>query len=132
MEEVQLHIITLAHILFVLFVVVTPFINSNYLLLLHSIMIPFIIFHWITNNNICVLTIIEKNIKKKLYKEDYKEDECFTCRLIEPVYDFIDDNRTFSNIIYLVTIILWMISVGRLTYKYKTGKINNWKQLFIL
>jgi len=132
MEEIQLKIITFAHILFVLFIVVTPFTNSNYLLLLHSIMVPFIIFHWITNNNICVLTVLEKNIKKNLYKENYKEEECFTCRLIEPVYDFVDDNKTFSKIIYIVTIMLWLISTGKLVYKYNSGEITNWKQFFIM
>jgi len=132
MQQILLQLVTFVHILFVLFVVLTPFTNSNYLLLLHSITIPFIIIHWLMNDDTCVLTMVERNIKKGLYGDAYKEEECLTCRLIEPVYNFVNDNRTFSKIIYIITILLWSISVGKLVYKYKTGKINDWKQLFVL
>ena len=132
MQELLLKIITLAHVLFVIFVIISPFVNSNYLLLLHSVMVPFVILHWIMNDNTCVLTIIERNIKKQLYKETYKDDECFTCRLIEPVYNFIDDNKTFSKMIYFLTGILWIVSFGRLVCKYNNGQITNWTQLFVL
>jgi len=132
MQELLLKLITLAHTLFIIFVVVTPFTNSNYFLLLHSFMIPFVILHWIMNDDTCVLTIIERNIKKQLYKEDYKDDECFTCRLIEPVYNFVDDNKTFSKIIYYLTIGLWLISFGKLLCGYRYGQITSWKQLFII
>lgn len=132
MQEVLLKVVMLIHVLFVLFVVITPFTNSNYLLLLHSIIIPFIILHWITNNDTCALTTAERYLRQNISKEAYDDSQCFTCRLIEPVYNFVDDNKTFSKIIYIVTISLWLISVGKLAYKYKTGSINSLTSLFIL
>lgn len=132
MINILLKIITFMHVMFVLFIVFSPVTNSNYILMLHSIMVPFLMAHWICNDDTCVLTIIERNLRKKVYNDKYKDDDCFTCKLIEPVYNFIDDYKTFSSIIYFIVIILWLISTGKIYYKYRNGLITNWKQLFIL
>ena len=71
--------------------------------------------HWIINDNRCALSIIEKNIKKKLYNTD--ELECFTCKIFEPIYDFKSNYEYFSYIIYTITVILWIITLFKL-YKY--------------
>ncbi len=132
MKELLLQSITLLHTLLVLFVVLAPFISSNYLLMLHFITIPFLIIHWLFNDNTCILTIIERNMRKQIYKEHYNDDDCFTCKLIEPIYDFKSNYDKFSKIIYFVTIILWLVSASRLLYKYQTGNISSWKELFKL
>ena len=124
--------ITLLHIIFVLFIITSPFMNSNYFLLLHSLFVPFIIFHWYMNNDKCMLSIIEKNLRKKLYPDQNNIEQCFTCRLIEPVYNFTNKNISYANIIYIFTIILWLISSTRLSYKYKSGSITKWQQLFVI
>ena len=124
-----LKFITFIHLLVVLFIALVPFLNMNYLLLLHAIVVPFIIMHWLLNNNTCALTLAERNLKKILYKE-VDDEECFTCKLIEPVYDFKNNYDSFSNLIYIITISLWLISAGKLTYKYKTGKITEMMDLF--
>lgn len=86
------------------------------------------ILHWLMNNNTCALTIFEKFLRKKL-NNDYDENNCFTCKLIEPVYDFKNNYETFSKIIYLGTIILWLIALGKLYYKWRTGLIKSWSDL---
>lgn len=126
MKELLLKIITFAHVLFVLFVILVPFIGNNYFLLLHSIFIPFIILHWICNDNTCVLTVIEKKLRKDLNKD---EGDCITCQLIEPVYDFRKNYTKFSVIIYLIAIFLWCISAGKLFYKFKTGQVTSFLDL---
>lgn len=131
MNELILKFITLLHTLFIICVVVTPFLNSTYFLLLHAIFVPFMVFHWICNNNTCVLTIVEKNLRKKMGKE-YDEDDCFTCRLIEPVYDFKKNNIPYSKVIYTTTILLWFITFGKLIYKYKSGQITGFQDLFVI
>ena len=50
-DEIKLKIIVLCHILLVCFAVLSPFTNSNYILFMHAIIIPFIIAHWLLNNN---------------------------------------------------------------------------------
>lgn len=130
MKEILLTVITFLHILFVGFVVITPFIGSNYLLFIHSIIIPFLIFHWVCNDNMCALTLIEKKLRKEIYGTE--DDNCITCQLIEPVYDFRKNYDQFTVLIYTVTIILWLISLGHLFYRYKNGKIDSWKDLFTM
>lgn len=129
---ISLRIISLIHILFILFVVLSPISNSNYILMMHLILIPFMVFHWILNDNTCMLTIIERHLRKKIYGDKYKEDECFTCNLIEPVYNFIDDYKVFNKLIYGVTLSLWLLSGIKLYMKYNKGLINDWKDLFKL
>ena len=132
MKDILLKIITLLHVLFVIFVVVTPFVNSNYFLFIHTIFIPFLILHWICNDNTCVLTIIERKLRKEIYGEKADDDDCITCRLIEPVYDFRKNYQTFTVIIYALTIMLWLISSSKLYYKYNSGSITGFKDLFII
>lgn len=135
MKELLLKMITFAHVLFVIFVTTTPLTNSNYFLLLHAIVIPFLMVHWIFNDNTCVLTIIERKLRKEINKkngviDESVEDDCITCRLIEPIYDFKKNYKTFSSIIYFITISLWLTSVIKLVCKYKYGQILTWKDLF--
>ena len=132
MFDILLKLIALLHIIFVIFVVVTPFLNSNYFLFIHLIFIPFLILHWACNDNTCVLTIVERKLRKQMSGDKYTEDDCVTCKLIEPVYDFRKNYKTFSMIIYTVTIMLWLLSVGKLYYKYSDGTITGFKDLFII
>lgn len=130
MKQFLLYIISFLHILFILFVVITPFINSNYFLFLHAIFIPFLIFHWIINDNTCVLTMIERKLRKEIYGTETTEDDCITCKLIEPVYDFRSNYSGFSTIIYSITIGLWLISMCRLYSKYSDGSISKLGDIF--
>ena len=129
MHEILLKIITLLHILLIIFIVITPFIGSNYLLFLHFIFVPFMVLHWLINDNTCVLTLVERKIREKVYgKVDDKD--CITCRLIEPVYDFRKNYKTFTIIIYTITLMLWLISTGKLIYRYNTGSITGFRDIF--
>jgi hypothetical protein len=129
MNGILLKIIVLLHILLILFVVITPFLSNNYLLFMHFVFVPFMILHWIINDNTCVLTVIERKIRKDVYGEK-DDDNCFTCKLIEPVYDFRKNYKTCTILIYLVTISLWLISTGKLYYGYRTGTISSFRDIF--
>lgn len=122
--------IWVVHIIIILFVVCVPFTNSNYFLLLHAIFVPFMMLHWVTNNNTCCLTVTEKFLRN--VKTDKDAQECFTCKLIEPIYDFKKNHEAQSAIIYVITIILWIISVSKLGYKIKSGEINSLRTLISL
>lgn len=132
MKDIILKVITALHIFFVLFVMLTPFIDSNYLLFLHAILIPFLIIHWICNDNTCALTLIERKLRKEIYNKEEVDDDCITCKLIEPVYDFRKNYETFTILIYAITVSLWLISCSRLTLKYKKGGIREYADLFKL
>ena len=128
MNKGILYLITFLHTLFVLFILLTPITNNTHLLLLHAITVPFIIAHWISNNNMCALTLLEQEIRKNIYGISDKQ-ECFTCRLIEPVYDFAQNNCDSSYFIYTITISLWIVTMYKLYGQYNSGELM--KQLFM-
>lgn len=130
MLKICLFTIQIIHLLFILFVVVTPFSSCNYFSLMHTFVVPFMVLHWVLNNNTCSLTVFEKYIRKSIYGA-VEAAECFTCRLIEPVYDFKNNYNEFSQLIYIITGLLWLINITKLCWKVKTKKITHYKQLFI-
>ena len=79
--ELLANIIAFLHLILVIFVVSTPFVTDNTLILLfYSFIVFSIMFHWITNNDMCVLTLIESKLRNK------KTNQTFMGRLISPVY----------------------------------------------
>jgi len=109
--------IRLVHIIIILLMFVLPFTNSNYLLTNHLIYGIFILIHWILNNDTCFLTKLE------LYLRNNNEDECFTCKIINPIYKFTDNQ--YKIIIYMTTIFLLSMSFIKLYNKYETGIITS-------
>ncbi len=131
MNEFMLYMIVVLHFVFVLFVVLTPFIGNNYFLLLHAIIVPFVMAHWYTNDNNCALTMMEKKLRLNLYGEEPDPNDCFTYNLIAPVYDFKKNNNDMSFVIYIVTIALWGYTLLRLYTNYKEGKLAKLEDLMM-
>jgi len=131
MNEFMLYMIVVLHFVFVLFVVLTPFIGNNYFLILHAIVIPFVVAHWYTNDNNCALTMMEKKLRKNLYGEEPDPNDCFTYNLIAPVYDFKKNNNDMSTIIYIVTFGLWGYTLLRLYTNYRDGKLSKLEDLMM-
>lgn len=130
MNNIIQKIIWTIHFCILLFVICIPFVRSPYFLLLHTIFVPFLILHWVTNNNTCVLTTAEKYFRNVETKED--EDDCYTCKLINPMFDFKKNHVDSSTVIYIVTICLWLISSIRLFLKYKSGEISKLSEFFVI
>jgi len=131
MNELVLYMIVVLHFIFVLFVVLTPFIGNNYFLLLHAIIVPFVMLHWYTNDNNCALTMMEKKLRKNIYGEEPDPNDCFTYNLIAPVYDFKKNNNDMSTIIYIVMIALWGYTLLRLYNNYMDGKLASLRDLMM-
>jgi hypothetical protein len=113
MNGLIIKFIQFIHCLILLFVVIIPFTNDKILLRLHFITVPFLYAHWIMNNNTCALTVLEKNLQKQMHGK-IDEDECFTCKLINPVFNFHKNAEQMDNFIYIVTFLLWTITVYKL------------------
>lgn len=128
-NEALLYVIIILHFILVLFIVLTPFFGNNYFMMLHSIVVPFIILHWVLNDNNCSLTLMEKELRKSIYGTEPDPNECFTYNLIAPVYDFKKNNVEFQEIIYTVTITLWLISIYRLYDNWSNGKLSRIEDL---
>lgn len=92
---------------------------------MYVIVMPFIVLHWIVNDNTCALTIIENGIRTQIYGKCPDKNESFTGSLIEPIYDFKKNHENLSTLIYTITFILWFISFYKLYSKYKEGTITS-------
>lgn len=125
-----LFLISVLHLMIILFIIITPFTDSNYLLLIHIIIIPFIVIHWILNDNTCCLTTTENFIRKISYDTKIDEKESFSYKLISPIYDFNKNYESFSYFIYILTFLLWSKSVYNIYDKIHIGKIKNINNLF--
>jgi len=131
-DEVYLNIIIVMHFIFVLFVVLVPFIGNNYFLILHSVVIPFMMAHWYMNDNNCALTLMEKKLRKVINNgQEPDPADCFTYNLIAPVYDFKKNYAEFSILIYGITIGLWFYSMYRLYDNWKNGKLQRLEHLMM-
>lgn len=122
-------LINVLHLIVIIFVVGAPFSGSNYLIFMHVIIIPFIMLHWVLNNNTCSLTLAERFIREKTYGVKTNDDECFTYQFIAPIYDFNKNHESFSYFIYVATFALWSISVYNIFDKIKSGEINSFLDL---
>ena len=133
MNILFLYLISIIHLAFIFFIIGAPFLaKSNRIIMLHLIIVPFMLGHWISNNNMCTLTVIEKYIRKQVYGDDKEKviDNCFTCRIIEPVYDFNQNFDQFQKILYGAVAVLWLISFYKLALNRMNGKINSISDLF--
>lgn len=125
MYKFLLYLIIALHTILVLFIVVIPFIGKNYLLFLHVITGISILIHWIFNNNICSLTLIEYKLREIITGKPVDRDNCFMARLIEPIYDFKKNHHTRRIFLYTVLIILIFLSIYKLRRNYKEGRLKN-------
>jgi hypothetical protein len=102
------NIISFLHLLIIIIITVTPFITNNpFILLYYCVMIFFLGLHWVTNDDTCVLTLIESKLRGK------KSTETFMGKLISPVY------KITSTEIHVLTACLFL---------YALYKSNIWKE----
>jgi len=102
--ELVANLIFFLHMLLVTFIILAPFSNNEGILLLHAITIPFILLHWVTNDNTCCLTVTEAYFRKGVGKEDL-----FFQKLIGPVYKPRHDVMIVGGMIILLGISLYKI-----------------------
>jgi len=100
-----MNIISIIHLLFVLYVVLVPFVaQTPEILWLHVALLICLLVHWHFNNDICALTILEHYLFPNTPKTDL-----FIQRIVGPVYQFKNHDITVA------TYILLMITLFRLT-----------------
>lgn len=119
-------IIAILHITFLIFMVAIPFTTSNYFLMMHVIIVPFVVMHWVCEQSICAVSMAEKKIRKMCGDES----GCISCDIVEPVYNFEKNHRSMSVWIYGTAIGFWFLSIYGLVTKYNNGGIVKMKDMF--
>lgn len=95
-------IVNIIHWILILFIVLVPFIGNELLLSLHAILIPGIMMHWVTNNNVCSLTALESSLSGK------PVNDTFFGKLLLPLFN------VGSKITYFIMLTLLFITILRL------------------
>ena len=101
-DSVLATVIKFVHFVLIMFIIVVPFTNSEWLLTLHAIGLPGLIIHWITNNNVCSLTLLESQLTGE------STDRTFIGKIIHPFFEL--NNYT----VYAVVIGLWSLTLYKL------------------
>ncbi len=93
-------IIKLIHLLFIMFIILVPLISSDsYILFLHLLAIPTMMFHWLLNSDKCILTEIEKRITKR--------NDTFIGSVLGPIYSPQPHN------IRVTCVVLWFMTFNK-------------------
>jgi hypothetical protein len=74
--------------------------------------------HWYLNENTCALTIMEDYIRHKITGKPIDKKSSFIRKIVEPIYDFRMNHEDFSELIYFITILLWLYNTYILYNKY--------------
>jgi hypothetical protein len=110
MNTVLANAIWVFHLGVVLFVLLAPFSNILPLLLLHIVFSLSLLLHWVANNNVCSLSVLEAKLRGTTFQQS------FTHKFIAPVYDM--SQTSYSRLCYVVVIALMVTSA----YKMYTHK----------
>ena len=109
MNQHAITLIKMIHIILIGCVVIIPWLNNTMLSSMYFISIPFLLLHWVTNNDTCVLSIMERIIRGLDSKDD-----CFICNVLEPVFKI--NHLPVAEVIYVITIALWLYVSYNLYY----------------
>lgn len=101
-------LIKVVHFLLVLFILLTPFCGTQYMLSMHFLVVPLILGHWATNQTVCALTELEK-----LFSGKNCDDETFFGRLVGPVYKF-KTKKEENLFVWILMITLWVVTFSKL------------------
>ncbi len=102
-------VIRILHIAFIAFMVYAPFSGVDEFLVMHAVLVPFLLLHWLTNSDACALTLLEKKLRG--IKND---SESFIHNLVAPIY--VIDDCTLRDITTVGTLMLWMVTLRQLTF----------------
>lgn len=101
-----MNIFTIIHLLFMIYVLAVPlFSKCHQTLFLHISVLFLLLLHWITNNDVCVLTEIEQ-----FFYPNKERHDLFTNRLIGSVY------KINNNELREVVLIIMLFTMYKYTY----------------
>lgn len=102
-------LIWLLHMLFILWVVVTPFTDNEPMLVLHALVIPFLWLHWWLMDDTCFLTLVEQRLRG--LPADQVPEKSFFFKLVSPVYK-IKDSEVRKGA-WIASVVLWAVTVRK-------------------
>ena len=99
-------IIFIIHLLVVIVGILAPFIAKRPMLIMYSLTVPFVFFHWSINDDTCALTQLESMLT------DEPNDRTFMGRIMGPIYNVPDD--TIGKMTKGLFFLLWIFTQWKL------------------
>lgn len=99
------NVVWLLHLLFVLWVIVTPFRQNEPMLVLHVCIMPLLWVHWLTWQDTCALTLLERWLR------GVDSSESFFHNLVSPVYVIRDDQ--LRAVCWVASVLLWLVALRK-------------------
>lgn len=100
-------IVRIVHLGFIAWMIWAPFSGTPEILLMHAVMCPFLMLHWLTNSDGgCFLTLLEKKLR------GIDDDESFIHSIVAPLY--VIDDAVLKKVVFGTTLVLWGITLGNL------------------
>lgn len=120
------NIIYVIHLLTLAFVVLAPFSSNQKILTIEMALLITIMFHWITNNQVCCLTEFEK-----ILRDETDDGNTFFGKIMGPVYSFGKDSQ-FTQVVLFILIMITLYKVkpleGLEIKKLRDLFINRWRK----
>jgi hypothetical protein len=101
-------LIRLIHIAFIAWIVYAPFSGIDEWIVLHVIICPFLMLHWVTSSTGCALTILEKRLRGL-----ENDNESFIHQIVAPIY--VIDDTTLKTLVFGLTLGLWGVSLSKMS-----------------
>jgi hypothetical protein len=92
-SELVANIIWLIHVLVVILMVLVPLFGNKKYVSMYILIVPFLFFHWATNDDTCFLTILERKLR------NVEKKDAFLQKLISPIY--LLPNDFYIIIVYI-------------------------------
>ena len=97
------------HLGFIAWMMYAPFSGIDEFLVLHVIVVPFLVLHWVTSSSGCFLTLLEKRMRGL-----ENDDESFVHSIVAPIY--VIDDASLRYVVMALTIGLWLVSLRQVSW----------------
>lgn len=112
-EELIADVCNIFHWGIISFVLFAPFSSEQRILFIVLMLMYTIVVHWIANNNVCCLTVIEKILRK-----EPDDSKTFFGRLIGPIYTFGNEDYICHTLMFtLMMITLYRLDIRELKFR---------------
>jgi len=102
-------VIRLIHLGFIAWMVYAPFSGVDEFLVMHAVVVPFLVLHWLTSTDGCFLTLLEKRVRR--LNEDR---ESFIYNIVSPLY--VIDDASLRWVVLGATLGLWAVTLRQLSW----------------
>ena len=126
MENIAIaNIIFIMHVVFFLFMILAPFMKYKVFNVLYLIIAPFILFHWMLNNDTCALTELEKHLRGTSQSKN-----TFFGSLVGPVYNLDKHPDVSMLVVRFILVLLWFIALYNVRKKRANDPIDKIYKMF--